>query len=437
MTSSVSPISFKDLTKTTLPMVVGVLALMSFQLVDSYFIAKLGVEPLAVIGFTIPIYQAIIGIQVGIGIATTALISQRLGAKNVDDASRLGATIIAFGTLTIALVCCLIWAMRSIILKAMGATPELELLADQLWPIFLLSSTLGALLYFGYSISRAHGNTIIPGVGMVATSILNGLFDPLFIFTFDLGLVGAAYASLAAFSMGLLFVVPVVIKANWVQLVGLGWEQATTYLRQIGTIAAPAMVSQILPAVSAMIATMVVASHGTVAVAAWGVAVRLEYFAIILILALTMSVPPLVGRYFGANDIANVKLTSNLAMRCVLGGQILLAVLLALGATMVSETLSKDMDVSAILKTFLIIVPLSYAPLGICMLAISISNAINQQGRALSISFSRLFVCYLPCLALGSYIGEMNGLMLGIFVGNCAAGLIAYRSYLAAIKKHQ
>ncbi|WP_255376054.1 MATE family efflux transporter, partial [Oleiphilus sp. HI0080] len=65
----------------TWPMLIGIISLMSFQLVDSVFIARLGVAPLAVVGFTIPIYQLFIGIQVGIGIATTALISQLLGAN--------------------------------------------------------------------------------------------------------------------------------------------------------------------------------------------------------------------------------------------------------------------------------------------------------------------------------------------------------------------
>ena len=79
-------------------MLLGVLSLMSFQLVDSVFISRLGIEPLAVVGFTIPIYQVIIGIQVGIGIATTALISQRLGAGQVSDAKSLAGSVLVFGS---------------------------------------------------------------------------------------------------------------------------------------------------------------------------------------------------------------------------------------------------------------------------------------------------------------------------------------------------
>ena len=89
---------FKELFKMTWPMLLGIVSLMSFQLVDSIFIARLGVEPLAVIGFTIPIYQVFIGIQVGIGIATTALISQLLGAKKDERAKQLAGLIVCIGS---------------------------------------------------------------------------------------------------------------------------------------------------------------------------------------------------------------------------------------------------------------------------------------------------------------------------------------------------
>lgn len=56
-------------------------AIMSSQLIDSAFIGQLGAQPLAVVGFSIPIYQLIIGIQVGLGIATTASISNAIGAN--------------------------------------------------------------------------------------------------------------------------------------------------------------------------------------------------------------------------------------------------------------------------------------------------------------------------------------------------------------------
>ena len=74
-----SPSLGQQLFKMTWPMLFGVLSLMSFQLVDSAFIGQLGVLPLAAQGFTLPIQMIIIGIQVGLGIATTAVIAKAIG----------------------------------------------------------------------------------------------------------------------------------------------------------------------------------------------------------------------------------------------------------------------------------------------------------------------------------------------------------------------
>ncbi len=77
----------RQLFQMTWPMLFGVLSLMSFQLVDSAFIGQLGVLPLAAQGFTLPIQMIIIGIQVGLGIATTAVISRALGQVRINTPS--------------------------------------------------------------------------------------------------------------------------------------------------------------------------------------------------------------------------------------------------------------------------------------------------------------------------------------------------------------
>ncbi len=78
----------------TWPMLFGTVALMSFQLVDSIFISMLGMQPLAALGFTLPLHQLLIGVQIGIGIASTALISRALGADNPERAKYLGGIVV-------------------------------------------------------------------------------------------------------------------------------------------------------------------------------------------------------------------------------------------------------------------------------------------------------------------------------------------------------
>lgn len=424
----------KDLVRMTMPMIFGVLSLMSFQLADSFFIARLGVDPLAVVGFTIPVYQLVIGLQVGIGIATTALISQRLGSANESDAKRLGASILQFGTLAVIVLCLLLWVFRENILFAMGGQANLLPLLDAFWKVFLLSALVGAVLYFGYSICRAHGDTMLPGICMVLTSLLNIALDPLYIFYFDFGLVGAAYATLTSFGLGLIFVFPKIISRHWIEFSRVS-TQFKKHISEISGIAAPAMISQIMPALSAMMATYVVADYGTAAVAAWGVGVRLEFFSIVIILAMTMSLPPMIGRFYGAGDVKSIRATVSLSIRFIIAWQLILAAFLSMFSEGISWILTDAPEVASILGLFVISVPFSYAALGVCMLCISMSNAMGAPKTALLMSFLRLFACYLPCLMLGSAVAGIHGLMAGALVGNILAGLWAWHIFKGIMKK--
>lgn len=418
----------------TWPMLIGALSLMSFQLADSLYIARLGVEPLAVVGFTIPVYMLIIGFQVGFGIATTALISQQLGANKLSNAATLGGTIFCFGGIVILSLSISIWLARQLIFNVLGGDPALMPLVEDFWAVWLFSAFCGALLYFGYSICRAHGNAKLPGAVMVFTSLLNIALDPLFIFYFEFGLKGAAYATICSFFLGACLVFPKIISARWLSFSKLGHNLYGS-IQNISAIAVPAIMSQMLPSFSAIIATSIVAKFGTEAVAAWGLGTRLEFFSIVMVLALTMALPQMVGKQYGAGRYNDIKKLSRLAFKFILVWQLCIALAGAIFSRSLSQLMSSDDSVASTLQLYLAVIPVSYGALGICMIVVSICNAMNAPLRALIISFLRLFVCYLPFVWTGAQIAGMEGLIIGASAGNILAGIMAWRGYLAGIKK--
>jgi len=418
----------RSLFQMTWPMLFGILALMSFQLVDSGFIGQLGVNPLAALGFTLPMQQLVIGVQVGLGIATTAVISRTLGAKDSLRARRQGGLVVIIGAVVIALLCVGLWLARHTILHLLGAQASLMPLVDSYWIPWLLSAWLGAMAYFGYSVCRANGDTRLPGLLMAFTSILNLGLDPLFIFQFGWGLPGAAWATCCAFASGCLLVFPRLFQRRWLTL-NLGSLNIPENLKALLAIMGPAMLSQMLPPVSAMLATGLVAGFGSAAVGAWGLGTRTEFFSIMVVLALTMSLPPMIGRFLGAGQVDQVRRLVRLAVRFVLGWQLGVALLwLALSGPL-SQLLTTDAQVADVLQSYLLRVPLSYSGLGTCMLMVSVCNALGLPLRALLISGVRLFACYLPALWIGSRLGDIHGLLSGALVGNLMAGTLAWLLY--------
>lgn len=415
----------RQLFKQTWPMLFGVLSLMSFQLVDSAFIGQLGVLPLAAQGFTQPIQMIIIGLQVGLGIATTAVISKALGQDNTRYAKQLGGLVVTIGGVGIALFAIIIYGLRNPILSILSAPETVKPIIDSYWIYWLVSTWCGALLYFFYSLCRANGNTMLPGTMMMLTSLLNIALDPLFIFTFNLGINGAAIATLLSFLIGLLIVIPKVWVKHWVSF---DWKDLDIYrsIISLSHIMGPAMVSQLLPPVSSMLATKLLASFGTTAVAAWAIGSRYEFFAIVAVLALTMSMPPMVGRLLGAKQYDDIKKLTSIAIRFILLFQLVIAFITFWAADDLSNLMTSDQDVTHILHWHLTIVPLSLGSLGVCMLMVSLTNAIGRSYSALLISALRLFIFFLPCLWLGSQLGGIEGLFIGALLGNLLAGLNAW-----------
>ena len=115
----------RQLFTMTWPMLFGVLSLMTFQLVDSAFIGQLGRDPLAALGFTLPMQQLIIGLQVGLGIATTAIISRTIGENDTLRAERLGGLVVIVGAALVFILCVGLWLLQTRIMNLLGAEDTL------------------------------------------------------------------------------------------------------------------------------------------------------------------------------------------------------------------------------------------------------------------------------------------------------------------------
>lgn len=418
----------KQLFTMTWPMLFGILSMMSFQLVDSAFIGQLGILPLAAQGFTLPIQMIVIGLQVGLGIATTAIIARALGAGNDRYGKQLGGLVLLVGSVGMVCFCLLIWWLRHPVLVLLSAPDSVFPIIDAYWPYWLLSVWIGALTYFYYSICRSNGNTFLPGIMMVVTSVLNVLLDPIFIFTLGLGLNGAAIATILSFIIGLFIVASQVTRKHWVLF---DWKDLNIKqsLASIGHIMGPAMVSQLLPSASSILATKLIAGFGTAAVASWALGSRFEFFIIVSVLALTMSIPPMVGRLLGAKKINEIREVVSIACRFILGFQFLVAVVTFFFSGFLADLMASEKVVSDILNWHLILVPISLGSLGVCMLMVSVSNALGKSYAGLTISALRLFAFFLPCLWIGAELAGLKGIFIGVLVGNLLAGVCAWYMY--------
>uniref|UniRef100_UPI003564E0FD MATE family efflux transporter n=1 Tax=Halobacteriovorax sp. TaxID=2020862 RepID=UPI003564E0FD len=181
------------------PMIFGVFSIIIFNLVDTYYIGKLGHRELAAVAFTFPIPLMVGAVAFGIGIAATSFVSMALGSGRSDEVSRYATDSISM-VVVLGLILTVIGEMTiEPLFLFMGAPKDLIPMIAEYMRVWYLSIPLIVVPMTGNSIIRAMGNTKFPAMVMAVAGLGNFIFDPIFIFGLGpipaMGLKGAAVAT--------------------------------------------------------------------------------------------------------------------------------------------------------------------------------------------------------------------------------------------------
>jgi putative MATE family efflux protein len=426
------------LRQMTVPMTFGMISILMFNLVDTYFISLLGTQALAAVSYTFPVTFTINCITMGIGIGLSTSIGRLLGQKSFQGAARLT-------THGMLLAICLV-VLTSLgglitigpLFSLLGAEKNLLPLIHQYISIWYLAIPLLVIPMAGNSAIRATGDTRTPAILMIISGLLNGILDPLLIFGYgpfpELGIRGAAIASALSWSGALLgslyilsfrerlmtFPKPSHLLEDWKQIL------------KIGT---PAAFSNAMNPLSGAILMILLSQHGTAAVAAYGAAQRIESILILVLVSLTSALTPFMAQNLGANNPQRGFAGLFLSIRFAIVFQLIIFIMMVPLSMPLSALFSQETQVKNLLWHYLLVVPLSYGFQGVVMMIVSALNALHQPIRAFSWSFMRLFIFILPSAWIGSQLYHIEGLFIGIAVGNIIGGVLGYFQALSLRKQ--
>lgn len=281
--------------RMTWPVIIGVLTLISFNVVDTFFIGMLGTDPLAAVSFTFPVTFTVISLAIGLGIGTSAVIARKQGSGREEHARFDGAVALLVAGLLVSALSVLGYLFLEPIFTMLQAQPRLMPYIRDYMHVWLIGAALLVLPMVGNAVLRAAGDTRTPSIIMASGGLLNAIFDPILIFGWGpipaFGIQGAALASLLSWTIG---VVLVLWYLNYKQLLTLIAPAGASFMhstKQILSIGVPAAGANMLTPIAMGVLTAIVASYGAPAVAAFGVGTRLESLASVVILALSMSLP--------------------------------------------------------------------------------------------------------------------------------------------------
>ncbi|MDP2562702.1 MATE family efflux transporter [Psychrobium sp. 1_MG-2023] len=414
----------------TVPMTYGLILMMSFNIVDTFFVSMLGTTSLAAFSFTFPVTFTLISLAIGMGVGVSAVVAKTLGQDNKELARQhASVALIVSAILIYGLAMVGVW-LHDVIFSAMGAsTKEIELISLYMSP-WLFGCLILIMPMIGNSVMRASGDTKTPAKVMGIGAIINAILDPIFIFGAGpiepMGLQGAAIASiLASFVCCVIVFYRLTISY---QMLGWGYRlnQVIDSSKKLLAIGLPAAASNMMTPISSSILTAIVATYGSEAVAAFGVGGRIESFAVIVVLALSMSLPPFISQNFGAGHYQRVKQGYFSSIKFVMLWQAAIYLILALSSGYIARLFATDPQVIEIITLYLLIMPLTHGFAGITILSNSSLNALHKPMISIGLNIIRLFILMLPLAFFGGYLGEVTGLIIGVAIAGGLTGLIAF-----------
>lgn len=428
----------RDLTEGSVPRLlfrmaapgfVGLIAGMTLAVVDTLFVARLGTDALTAISFTFPVTMGGMGLAMGFGAATMARVAQALGRGEAERARHIARDALllaaAFGVLFVVVLL----PMLRPLFRLLGA-PEalLEPIVAYMVP-WAFSIPVGIMPAALNSTMRANGNTSVPAASMVFAAVINGLLDWVLIFGMGpvapMGIAGAAWASVTARTLQFLVVAAYVQRNHYLSFTVPTWAEFRAHIRELLQIAIPAAGTQMLPPLSQGIITGILARTGMAAVAAYGVAGRVELFCMLVMYSLAIGLNPISAQNWGAGKVDRIRRGLGWAMGTVFVWGGLVYVLLWFTTDAVTGLFTTEPDVLATASIYFAVVGLSYGAQWVQHLAGSTLNALGKATHSLAINGVRLWGLGIPLLWLGAATFGSTGAFVGLTVANALACVLS------------
>jgi putative MATE family efflux protein len=424
----------------TVPMIAGILSIMSMNIVDTFYIAQLGTQPLAAMSFTMPVIAVLLSIAFGIGIGASSVISRAIGARQ-----HLLVQAYTGNALVIALVVALLFAISGYLLmndifSLLGAPAHLMPDIHEFMDIWFLGSFVVVIPMVGNSAIRAAGNTKLPSLVMLSVAIVNMILDPLLIFGLlgfpEMGLAGAALATVISYAIALVIGLYLLIyKFDFLSIPACIHNMFQSW-RVILKIALPATGTNLIAPLSVGITTWFVAKYSPEAVAGFGVASRIESLFLVVIMGLSSIMGPFVGQNWGAQHYQRAFSGIGISLRFIAIWSLISTLILWFFADVIASWFSDDPAVIASASYYLKILPFSYWFLGAIMVVSSAANGMGTALPSLILSFLRLIGLYLPFIFIFSAYFQVSGIYSAAALANILVGLGAFIWYRHIKRKH-
>ena len=417
---------------TALSMVPGTLAISGYNIVDTYFVSKLGTDPLAAMGFTFPVVMIVGCIYHGLGGGVMTPVAQLLGGGRRDQAARMVTSgIVLFTLIGLAMSLAGI-ALIDPIFRMQGAKPELMPMIRQYMTIWFLGSLSVALGGAGTHLLVSAGIPKLGGLMMLFGLGLNAVLDPIFIFGWGfvprMGIAGAAIATVIAQLIALVLVTTILhFKLRLIAPLSalFPYPRVLNAWQTIFRYGIPAILGMVLnPAGMAVITYAVAKTGGKEAVAAVSAAARMEAVAFIFPMSLGMSLLPIIGQNFGAKRYDRIDLCRRISMRFAFFYLLFMSVAYYCCAPYAARIFSDDPKVVPLMAHYLRVITWGFAFIEIHRYSTFYFTGVGMAKSGAALNIMRVAGFMVPLTLIALCFRSLEGIFSARLAADVLAGTI-------------
>ena len=419
----------KALIKMSIPLIVSLLITSFYNLIDAAWVSGLGADALAGVGFFTPVFMILVGFGNGLGSGAAFALSKYLGENNKRKADNASVHSIILDIVISIILTVILLIFLNLILEAMGAGQTIGYATDY-GVIILLGSIFIIFSNALYGIFRGEGDTTRPMYAMVASAILNMVLDPIFIYTLNLGVKGAAIAT--------------IISSIFVILMLLFWFyiKQDTYLKpnlsnfnfkkdisiDIIKVGIPASIQLLNNAFFAAVFSALLAYVGsTDSVAVYSTGWRVVIIGTTPLLAIGTALISVIAANYGAKNYKNIQIAHRYAMKVSIVIAIIVAILTNVFAADIASVFASSgssVRIAPELTSFLSWIVIYYPTMAVGVSSTYVFQGIGKGITAMFQTIMRetgftIFFAVLLGVILGYGVwGAWMGIVLGEIVSN-------------------
>ena len=418
------------------PLIVSNMVQVLYNLIDTFWLGKLGREELSAPGASWPFIATLMSLGMGFAIAGFAFVTQYIGAKDFKRANRSAGALYSLSLLFAVAVAVIGSLSAPYVLKLMDVSPDVYPYALNYTLVIFIGIPFAFTYYAFTFLLRAVGDTKTPMVISFFTVGLNTLLDPVLIFGLgpfpELGVVGAAIATMFSNSVGSVIGAYYLITGKkGIKFTREDLRPDLEFYRKIFRVGLPSALGQSLNAFGFMILTRIIFQFGTVAFAAYAIANRLTNFMFAIANGIAQAMGTMVGQNIGAGKFERAK---KIAERTML---INLAVLTAGTAFIVifNQPVFRAFindpavlhEASLVAKYFLTSLPF----FGVFSVVTGVFQAAGKTKVSMALGLIRLWGLRIPLsYTLGLVVGASWGVYLGMGLSNVLSAIVALAWFL-------